>query len=175
MTARLLAIGDIHGCDVALDALLDQMQPTAEDILVTLGDYVDRGPNSRGVIDRLIDLGTQTNLVAIKGNHEEMMIEVLHRGGNHNDWLKYGGDKTMTSYDFCGSLDCIPADHHRFLENLGDYFVHDSYFFTHAAYEPQVPLEYQSAGFLRWHSLEDGIPGPHQSGLTAVVGHTANK
>ena len=75
--SRLFAIGDIHGCDVALDALLQWMAPTPDDIVVTLGDYIDRGMNSRGVIDRLIALNEQTQWVGILGNHEEMMLDVI--------------------------------------------------------------------------------------------------
>ena len=74
---RLIAIGDIHGCLTALDTLLDAIAPTSSDIIVTLGDYVDRGPDSRGVIDRLIELGRQTRLIGLLGNHEEMMLDVI--------------------------------------------------------------------------------------------------
>lgn len=174
-SGRLIAIGDIHGCSVALHALLEAMKPEPNDIVVTLGDYVDRGPDSSGVVDQLIDLGTRTQLIALKGNHEEMMLEVMNHGKPHHDWFRYGGDTTLASYDYTGCNSCIPDSHQRFFENLGDFFVYDQYFFTHAAYDPNVPLEYQDIGMLRWYSLNDGIPGPHQNGLTAIVGHTANK
>lgn len=175
MIERLIAIGDIHGCSVALERLLKELAPGRNDIVVTLGDYVDRGPDSRGVIDRLIQLGKKTRLVGLLGNHEEMMLEVIRHGEPHHRWLRYGGVETLDSYGFDGDLKFLPDEHNRFFDGLGDYFVYGNYFFTHAAYDPQTPLEHQSTDKLRWYSLADGIPAAHQSGKTAVVGHTANR
>lgn len=175
MSGRLIAIGDIHGCSVALRALLDEIDPQRDDVLVTLGDYVDRGPDSRGVIDMLIELGERTQLVALMGNHEEMMLDVLSGDQPHHGWLKYGGVETLESYGFDGSLDFLPPAHQRFLDSLGDYFLADDFFFTHAAYDPGLPLEGQPIDLLRWHSLRNGIPSPHPSGKIAIVGHTANQ
>ena len=76
MTPRTIAIGDIHGCSAALDALLDAIRPRPEDTIVTLGDYIDRGPDSRGVLDRLIDLGRRCRLVPLLGNHDQMLLDV---------------------------------------------------------------------------------------------------
>ena len=70
-----IAIGDIHGCSAALDALLDAIRPRPEDTIVTLGDYINRGPDSRGVLDRLIDLGRRCRLVPLLGNHDQMLLE----------------------------------------------------------------------------------------------------
>jgi len=172
---RLIAIGDIHGCRVALDTLLDEIAPDADDVVVTLGDYVDRGPDSRGVVDTLIDLGKRTRLVGLLGNHEEMMLDVIRHGEPHHGWLRHGGVETLDSYGFDGDLDFLPPEHNRFFDSLGDYFVSGDYFFTHAAYDPDVPLELQNTDMLRWYSLTQGVPSPHQSGKTAVVGHTANR
>jgi len=72
MNPRTIAIGDIHGCSAALDALLEAFQPSSEDTIVTLGDYINRGPDSRGVIDKLIELKDRCRLVPLRGNHEEM-------------------------------------------------------------------------------------------------------
>lgn len=174
VSERLIAIGDIHGCCVALETLLDAIDPGPNDIVVTLGDYVDRGPDSRGVVDTLISLGKRTRLVGLLGNHEEMMLDVIHHGQPHHDWLKYGAVETLESYQFDGNLDFLPPSHLEFFDALGDYFVHDNYFFTHAAYDPDVVLEQQPTEMLRWYSLMNGIPAPHQSGKTAIVGHTAN-
>jgi serine/threonine protein phosphatase 1 len=71
-------------------------------------------------------------------------------------------------------LDFLPDGHTSFLETLGDYFVMDNFLFTHAAYDASQPFNLQPIEMLRWHSLRSGIPDPHYSGLTAVVGHTAN-
>lgn len=175
MAQRLIAIGDIHGCQKALVTLLEAIDPTDGDTVVTLGDYVDRGPDSRGVIDTLIDLGDRTQLVGILGNHEEMMMEVLHHGGSHLAWLRHGGVETLESYGFDGDLNFLPPEHQNFLDSLGDYYSAGDFFFTHAAYNPEMPLEQQDVEMLRWHSLTTGIPSAHISGQIAVVGHTANR
>lgn len=174
MSGRLIAIGDIHGCHVALDVLLKQIAPSQEDTLVALGDYIDRGPDSRGVVDRLIQLGRSTNLVALLGNHEEMMLAVLRGEREHADWLRFGGVETLESYEFQGDRDFLPPTHAEFFHGLADYFETEDFFFTHAAYDPNLPLSEQPAEMLRWHSLRDGMPEPHENGKKAVVGHTAN-
>ncbi|MEL6107512.1 MAG: metallophosphoesterase family protein [Planctomycetota bacterium] len=175
MSGRLIAIGDIHGCRDALDALIEAISPQPEDVVVTLGDYIDRGPDSRGVVESLIELGRRTQLVSVLGNHEEMMLEVLRNGAAHHAWLRYGGVDTLDSYDFDGDLNFLPPEHDAFFAALGDYYVSGDYFFTHAAYDPDQPLDQQEVEMLRWYSLTQGIPAPHGSGKTAVVGHTANR
>lgn len=175
MTKRLIAIGDIHGCHIALERLLELVAPTPKDIVVTLGDYVDRGPNSRQVIEILVNLRQKTQLVGLIGNHEEMMLEVIRDGVAPQGWLKYGGVETLDSYGFDGGLDFLPQSHEDFFDSLGDYFEYGDYFFTHAAYDPDTPLEHQPTEMLRWYNLSDGYPAPHVSGKTAVVGHTAMK
>ena len=173
-TGRLIAIGDIHGCNVALQAILAAIDPRPNDIVVTLGDVVDRGPDSKGAVETLLQCGQKTQLVALQGNHEEMMLNVLRGSESHHSWLRYGGVETLDSYGFDGGLDFLPESHRVFFESLGDYFVYEDYFFTHAAYDPAVPLEEQTVEMLRWHSLRQGVPEPHHSGKTAFVGHTAN-
>ena len=74
---RTIAIGDIHGCDLALEAILNAIGPTAEDVIITLGDVVDRGANSRRVVELLLDLAQRCQHVGIMGNHEEMMLKVV--------------------------------------------------------------------------------------------------
>ena len=142
---------------------------------MTLGDYVDRGPDSKGVIDDLIELGRKTRLVSLIGNHEEMMLEVVRGRASHHTWIKYGGVDTLESYGFDGNLDFLPPQHHEFFDGLGDYFELDDYFFTHAAYDPDVPLDRQETEMLRWYSLSEGIPTAHCSNKVAVVGHTAQR
>ncbi len=175
MADRLIAIGDIHGCRVALDCLLDAIQPDSDDIVVTLGDYVDRGPDSRGVVDRLIELQSKTRLIGILGNHEEMMMNVVRGYTEHHDWVRHGGVETLESYGFDGDLDFLPEEHHEFFDSLDNYFEYGDYFFTHAAYDPDLPLIEQTREMLRWYSLTQGIPVAHQSGKIAIVGHSANR
>lgn len=175
MSDRVIAIGDIHGCSLALDTLIDEIQPDATDLVITLGDYVDRGPDSRGVVDRLIELSRRTQLVALMGNHEEMLLEVVTGQRSHHEWVKHGGDATATSYGFNGDLDFLPDEHFEFLSGLGDYFETSSHLFTHAAYDPGLPMEEQSVEMLRWQSLYKILPPPHYSRKIAVVGHTAQR
>src|SRR6478672_11639404 len=102
---RTLAIGDIHGCLRALDALLELVRPQPEDLLVTLGDYVDRGPDSPGVLDRLISLKSACRLVPLKGNHDLMMLDALDNPDAFRDWLSTGGRKTAQSYGVAANWD----------------------------------------------------------------------
>lgn len=173
MSERIIAIGDIHGCSAALDVLLDAIDPTPDDLVITLGDYVDRGPDSKGVIDRLIELRKQTRLVALLGNHEEMMLEVARGDASHVEWCRHGGMDTLDSYGWAGEPQFLPDEHLEFLEGLGDFFETSSHIFTHAAYDAALPMEEQPIEMLRWESLYKQIPPPHYSGKMAVVGHTA--
>ncbi len=173
-SGRLIAIGDIHGCAAALDRLLATIAPAPLDTIVTLGDYVDRGPDTRAVVDRLLELKTQCQLIPLMGNHEEMMLDVVDGHSPHHGWLRHGGLQTLESYDFSGDLQFLPPAHEAFFRSLGDYFLTDQFAFTHAAYEPSTPWEEQSIDSLRWQSLRDGLPEPHYDGRTVVVGHTAD-
>src|SRR5262245_14510494 len=116
---RTLAIGDIHGCLRALTALLGAARPRPDDFLVTLGDYVDRGPDSSGVLDYLVDLYATGRLVPLRGNHDQMMVDA--RAGDARElWLSCGGAATLRSYGLAAPetdpLDAIPDRHWQFLE-----------------------------------------------------------
>ena len=114
MSGRLIAIGDIHGCSKALEAVLAAIEPTETDTLVALGDYVDRGPDAKRCIDRLIKLAKTCKLIAIQGNHEEMMLDVVRDGQPPFRWLQYGGVETLDSYGFAGDMSVIPPEHYAF-------------------------------------------------------------
>jgi serine/threonine protein phosphatase 1 len=174
MPGRTIAIGDIHGCSTALAALLEALQPRADDTLVLLGDYVDRGPDSRGTIEMLLALATRCRLVPLLGNHEEMLL--FHRAywADGNAWLMYGGQATLESYGVDSPVD-IPQRHIDFLKECVDWHETERHFFVHASYEPHLPLAEQTVHMLRWESLRLHVPGPHSSGKTAVVGHTSQK
>jgi serine/threonine protein phosphatase 1 len=98
MAGRTVAIGDVHGCSVALAALLGALGPTANDTIVTLGDYIDCGPDSRGVLDQLLALGERCRLVPLLGNHEEMLLGALRDRSMLKNWLDCGGVETLASY-----------------------------------------------------------------------------
>ena len=173
LPGKTFAIGDIHGCLQALDAVLEAINPSEHDTVVTLGDYVDRGDDSRGVIDRLIELQKRCHLVPLRGNHEEMMVDVVIRGGPPHSWLRYGGVNTLDSYGFIGDMEVVPESHREFLLGLRDWHETEQHFFVHANYEEDLPLAQQEPEILRWTSLKDRMPGPHFSKKRAVVGHTA--
>src|SRR5260221_14505914 len=115
MLHRTIAIGDIHGCSAALSALIETIAPTPEDVIVTLGDYINRGPDPRGVLELLIGLGRRVRLVPILGNHDQMLLEA--RSGRHpTTWLGMGGIATLDSYGKTRRTNLIPGEHFAFLE-----------------------------------------------------------
>ena len=175
MPGRCIAIGDIHGCSRALGALLAAISPTSEDVVVTLGDVLDRGPDSRRTIDRLIELSQNCCLKGVLGNHEEMLLSVIRGDTPPMQWVKFGGAATLDSYGFQGDLSVIPREHLKFLESFVDYVEAERHFFVHANYDPQIPLDRQSPSHLRWLSLNESFPSRHLSGKTAIVGHTAER
>jgi serine/threonine protein phosphatase 1 len=172
MPARTIAIGDIHGCDVALAALVDMLQPAADDTLVILGDVVDRGPGSRQAVEQLLELQQRCRLVLIMGNHDEMMIEAMRRGNAIRAWLQFGGQQAVESYG--GDPGDIPNEHLEFLEAGLNYWETETEIFVHGNLEPGVPLEQQDPEWMRWTHLS-GAEQPHPSGRRVICGHTSLK
>lgn len=171
--SRTIAIGDIHGCSIALEALIRAINPQPDDTIIPLGDYVDRGIDSKGVLDQLIELRDRCNLVPILGNHDQMMLHAREGRSEFQFWLNCGGDAALDSYGSTGRFDLIPRRHIRFLESCRSYFETDTHIFLHANYKPDVPLEQLDDHTIRWLSLRDYVPPkPHCSGKIAVVGHT---
>jgi serine/threonine protein phosphatase 1 len=149
--------------------------PTPQDILVVLGDYVDRGPDSRGVIEMLIDLGRRCRLAPLMGNHEEVLLDV-RAGRLPFHWATcMGGGATLESYGDARDFGRIPPGHVRFMEESLDYVETATHIFLHASYDPDLPIREQPFSTMRWQSLRDAIPEPHRSGKTVIVGHTAQK
>jgi serine/threonine protein phosphatase 1 len=176
--SRHFAIGDIHGCHNALTTLVDYVAPNSDDVLITLGDYVDRGPDAAAVIESLIDLDKTHTLVPLRGNHELMMMDSREKSSWFLPWLSYGGKETLDSYslapDDAGSIARIPEAHLDFLENrLLPYYECESHFFVHAHAEENKPLADQTDASLYWRKYVD--PEPHCSGKIMVCGHTAQR
>jgi serine/threonine protein phosphatase 1 len=175
---RYLAIGDIHGCHNALVSLIDFVAPTSTDTIVTLGDYVDRGPDSSGVLDFVIELGRTHKLIPLRGNHEIMMLDSREKKSWYQAWLGYGGAETLKSYaaadDEPGSFADIPASHIDFLEyKLVPWYECATHFFVHANADADRELAAQSDASLYWRKYRD--PQPHYSGKIMVCGHTAQR
>ncbi|MCA9188392.1 MAG: metallophosphoesterase [Pirellulaceae bacterium] len=167
---RLIAIGDIHGHDTALRSLLEWIDPAACDTIVSLGDYVDRGPQPAGVVDCLLQLQRSCRLIPLLGNHEWMMLATYYHRAELPFWLACGGDSTLRSYG--GSLDNVPDAHMDFFGQCHRYYETDRHFFVHANYDPLHDLSDQRDHVLLWQHLTHQIPGPHQNGKVALVGHT---
>ena len=168
--SRLIAIGDVHGCSSALQCVLDAIVPTAEDTIVGMGDYIDRGPDSRGVIDILLKLQEQCAFVALRGNHEIMMMHSFEDYLQGPMWVQSGGLETLDSYD--GAPENVPLEHFNFLRHTKAYHETDTHIFVHANYDPGLALGDQPEELLYWEHLSRRMPGPHYSGKIAVVGHT---
>lgn len=167
---RLLAIGDIHGCLEPLRALLARVAPAPDDQLVFLGDYVDRGPDSAGVIEELLALRVQLpHTVFLRGNHEQMLLEVL-AGHDPLTFLFNGGDQTIASYRARGGWP-PPASHVNFLNTLPTRYETAGFVFVHAGLRPGVAVAHQSPDDLLW-IRQEFLQSTEDWGKTVVFGHT---
>ena len=166
---RTIAIGDIHGCAAALQTLLRTLELAADDLVILLGDYVDRGPDSRGVLDQLVALRGRCQLVPLLGNHEIMLLDALADRTRAHAWLQFGGFATMDSY---GAVDQIPPEHLEFIRDCRRYYETDEHIFLHANYDPALPLSEQPERLLFWEHVLNRLPARHVSGKTVIVGHT---
>jgi serine/threonine protein phosphatase 1 len=188
---RIYAIGDIHGrldlLERAIDAIQrDVAQRGAAALTVTVGDYIDRGPQSCGVLERLVSNPFPTSYVALKGNHEEMLEAFLADPAAGPHWARNGGLETLESYgisvsglrrgaSFVGAAKqlraALPAAHVDFLRSLKLSFSWGKYFFCHAGVRPGVPLDRQSEDDLLW--IRDlFLASEMDFGQIVVHGHT---
>jgi serine/threonine protein phosphatase 1 len=171
---RTIAVGDIHGQSESLKILLEAIQPTPEDVFVFLGDYIDRGPDSKAVVSQIIDLAQFCLVHPILGNHEEMFLGAWQ--GDKSDlayWLKFGGKEALDSYGVNSPRD-IPRDHIRFYGSLMDYYETDTHIYVHGWCLPDRSPKDTGSGILRWERLPVNPP-PHESGKIVICGHTPQK
>lgn len=174
---RVFAIGDIHGCVDELETLLTHLAPATGDKLVFLGDYIDRGPAPKGVVERLLRLCQSTECVFLKGNHEDMFLDFMGLGGRYGEAFLYnGGGSTLRSYDAHGCdgaevAERLPEAHRDFYLGLQKYDRHGDFLFVHAGVRPGLPLERQSEEDLMW-IRDDFTAQPHDLGCTVLFGHT---
>ena len=196
--ARLYAIGDIHGRLDLLEALLSLIERDQEGradlpvILIFLGDYVDRGPDSSGVVERLIrGFSPPYEPVFLKGNHEDLLLAFFNNSVAGPHWLYNGGDAALLSYGIEAKTiqraawggpeglaeavqqfrAALPEAHLRFYEGLRLYCRLGDYFFTHAGVRPKIPLELQSQHDLLWIRKEF-LKSTEDFGAVVVHGHT---
>lgn len=187
---RIYAIGDIHGRLDLLERAIAAIRRDVEEhgpaaLTVTVGDYIDRGPQSCGVLDRLIENPFPTAYVALKGNHENMLEAFLADPATGLYWRQQGGLQTLQSYgirlrgfitaNFADARDqlkaVLPAAHLNFLRSLKISLSHGKYFFCHAGVRPGVPLERQSEDDLLW-IRDEFLSSRADFGKIIVHGHT---
>lgn len=158
VSARTYAVGDVHG---RLDLLRRAVDAIAEHVgdrpfrVVLLGDYVDRGPDSRGVIEFLIDLQRRWPVVCLKGNHEELMIQAIADPGNRRleRWLEYGGEETLHSYGLSRDDDLasgVPQEHLRWMAGLPRTTGDGHRIYVHAGLMPGTPAHRQKDETCLW-------------------------
>jgi len=172
---KIFAIGDIHGCFDKLCALMDKIKiDRNNDILLFLGDYIDRGPSSFDVVEYLIDLKKHfQKIVFLKGNHEEMLERYLS-GKDRPTYLINGGKPTLESYvkrsRTTGSHP-IPQEHLDFFESLSLYYQTDDFIFVHAGLRENIPFDEQNPTDFLW-IREDFVHSEFDFGKIVVFGHT---
>ena len=193
----IYAIGDIHGRDdllaklhAAIEGELAAATEPREATVVYLGDYVDRGPDSRAVIDRLLDQPIKgAKSVFLKGNHEDAMLRFIAGEGSGQSWLSIGGGATAKSYNVPMSpaesdrdtrstirrhlRERVPARHMAFLSDLRMVYEAGDYLFVHAGIRPGRPLEEQSPQDLLWIRREF-LTSRRNHGRIIVHGHSAS-
>jgi serine/threonine protein phosphatase 1 len=180
----LFVVGDIHGNYSELSLLLDHVSakhnPDVEDQFIFIGDYIDRGPASRQVIDRMLEIQrVWPKTVFLKGNHEEMLMSFLGMGGaNGQFYLPNGGLAFFASYGvepvgpLSDLISKLPVAHLEFMQNLELGVSLAEFIFVHAGLNPAKSLSEQDSADMLWIRKEF-ILAPHDFGKTVVFGHTA--
>jgi serine/threonine protein phosphatase 1 len=174
-------VGDVHGCALELERLLGAVAPGADDRIVFLGDYVDRGPASRETVEYLLELERRLPAtVFLRGNHEEMFCAYLGVGGaNREAFFSNGGAQTLASYGLPAAteplreraLARVPRDHLGFFARLVLHHTEDGFAFVHAGVRPGAPLAEQRREDLLWIREEFLLPD-HGLDATVLFGHT---
>jgi serine/threonine protein phosphatase 1 len=165
-------IPDIHGrYDLLCDGLAEIAARAAgkTSVIVTIGDYVDKGPDSREVIDRLLSgVGEGFSLVALKGNHDAMMVDALRDPAKMAAWIAKGGDAALASYG--GDPTAVPQTHIDWLDGLRLMHIDAHRLYVHAGVDPEIPLDRQSEATLLWKRYPTGYAGGFAN-LHVVHGH----
>jgi serine/threonine protein phosphatase 1 len=184
---RIFVIGDIHGCLHKLELLWDRIDPrSGRDQLVFLGDYIDRGEDSSGVLDYLLELmKVYSNTIFLMGNHEKMFMDFLS-GVDRALFIYNGGESTLKSYlgrmeNFWSGVEgasddealnnLVPEQHRAFLDELHTYYETEDYIMVHAGLRDGVPLEDQSIEDLVW-IREEFVYSEEDFGKRVIFGHT---
>lgn len=175
MENRTLVIGDVHGCSKTFNRLLDVIRLERTDTLYLLGDLIDRGPDSKGVIDTILQLQKDGfRLLSVLGNHESLALNAIETGvyEDYLDWEDNGGEETLKSYGVRTPKE-IPTEHIEFMNSLPLYRMTDKLVFVHAGLDWALPDEFSKAGetAMLWSRSGKVIP-KRIGGRTLVTGHT---
>ncbi len=171
----MFAVGDVHGCSGELRALIKQLPLQRDSLVVFLGDYIDRGPDSRGVVDTILELRDYCEVVCLLGNHELMLREFLDGSDPRRvaRFIYNGGGATLASYADHDGVVVMPQDHRTFFETLPYFHVVGEHYFVHAGL-PTSPEEIDVSVHgeeMVWMRRPPGAPEPNYSKII-VHGHT---
>ncbi len=174
---KTFAIGDIHGHLRALEAILDAAPISAGDLVIFLGDYVDKGPDSKGVLDLMVRLTRRPRTVFLRGNHDQMLFHARSDPAKFPIWECLAGKDPLASYGAGDSEELIrlvPERHWQFLgDDCVDYFENDYFIFVHAGIRPDQAPETEDTDHLHWLTLP--MAQPHNSKRTVICGHSAQE
>ncbi|MDX1591016.1 MAG: metallophosphoesterase family protein [Balneolaceae bacterium] len=140
MKNDLVVIGDIHGCVKSMRALWDKLKPWKDLPHVFVGDYIDRGPDSKGVVDFMLSAQSERQCIFLRGNHEQMLLDAYERGDAYN-WMMNGGEATLKSYGEDIRVTELPDDHIKFYKESRLYYQTDDYFIVHAGAPPHQTIK----------------------------------
>lgn len=183
---RVYVVGDVHGCPDEPAVLLRHLEEAEglsnDDLVIFLGDYIDRGPDSKAVIDLMLDFKVkfpQTRF--LKGNHEDMMLDFLGFGGNLGQAFLYnGGIETIQSYGISvfapptEMVSALPPKHFKFFRDLESVISAGEFLCVHAGVNPSTALESQTDNDVYW-IRDEFLNHPHDFGKTVVFGHTPHQ
>lgn len=148
---RIFAIGDIHGCNEAFQRMLfEEIKIQKADVVYCVGDYIDRGPDSKGVIDTILDLRSKNyDIRTLRGNHEEMMMQSDKCFDDFDLWFSNGGNITLDSFgvEVYGQMDEV---YKIFFERTELYFTDEKYIFVHAGLNFEVPDIFEDSEAMLW-------------------------
>ena len=155
MSNRHFAIGDIHGCFNSLKELIEnKIQLQKNDKLILLGDYIDRGPNSKEVVDYIIELQDRGyDIMTLLGNHESMLVDAYYNENAISKWIQNGGSETLKSFEI-NSLKNLESKYLDFFNNLKLYFELDEYLFVHAGFNDELENPFVDKYCMLWKSRE---------------------
>jgi serine/threonine protein phosphatase 1 len=190
---RVYAVGDVHGRRDLLDKLLGRIKahaagaPPAKNVLIMLGDYIDRGADSKGVVERLLHLDLPGwDTVCLRGNHDQALLDFIGDPNFYRAWRSYGAPETLLSYgvkpplfddetEFSKARDALaaafPPTHLGFLHGLANTHEEGDYFFVHAGVRPGIALDRQVPDDLLW-IRDDFLNSSRSFGKVVVHGHT---